>query len=231
MIVTLVGGPSDPSSCQAASSGDIFDETCKRSLVSRDTHRGIFKFKMWREMSPGQQVPAPSLGSLHRWLRSLLRLLHSHNIEPQLLQSPEILVHWHFWRLGTKGWFSPVLPHIVQLQIAGPWPQRVQQGTYLIWSQVPDLDSDKRLLDNDASQVSLLVEVPISLWCFHKLPCFWKLQTGLVGQLRSSKAGWQLNEQQCAEAEKMAEEVAWPNWVFQLSRFCSWNETSNQSQW
>ena len=35
MIVTLVGGPSDPSSCQAASSGDIFCETCKMSLVSK----------------------------------------------------------------------------------------------------------------------------------------------------------------------------------------------------
>ena len=33
MIVTLVGGPSDPSSCRAASSGEIFDEMSKRSFV------------------------------------------------------------------------------------------------------------------------------------------------------------------------------------------------------
>ena len=36
-------------------------------------------------------------------------------------------------------------------------------------------------------------------------------KTGLVGQLSlssPSKAGWQLKQAQCAEAEKMAEEVA-----------------------
>ena len=42
------------------------------------------------EMQLPDQVRAPSLGLLHQWLHSLLHLLHSHSIELQLLQSPEL---------------------------------------------------------------------------------------------------------------------------------------------
>ena len=41
-----------------------------------------------------------------------------------------------------------------------------------VWAKVPDLDSDKRLVNNDVSQVGLLVEVPTSIYCIHKSACF-----------------------------------------------------------
>ena len=37
-----------------------------------------------------------------------------------------------------------------------------------VWAEVPDLDSDKRLVNNDG----LLVKVPTSIYCIHKLASF-----------------------------------------------------------
>ena len=51
---------------------------------------------------PGQALE-PSLDLLHQWPHSLLHLLHSRNIEPQLLQLPEC--NWLIWLIFLGFWF------------------------------------------------------------------------------------------------------------------------------
>ena len=139
------------------------------------TWPGRWNWKKAKILSPVRQAPAPSLGLLHQWLHSLLRLLHSHNIERQLLRSPEKLV----FNISQDLKKMLIITCAAAYCSAAKSRSMTTEGltgdlfhTTGVWAKVPDLDSDKRLVNNDG----LLVKVPTSIYCIHKLASFWKLQ-------------------------------------------------------